>query len=495
MENLYNHIHQNFERHADRTAFFIQEESFTYSQLKEKVDQVSGLLESLQLSPQEVVGVVTNDDLTTYASVVALWKNNLVYLPVHPKHPADRNNDIFEDSGTRVLLSSIKDVEGIPTGEFNFYPTEELKEGNVQPLENRIVSKAQNLAYILYTSGSTGKPKGVSISHENFVSFIDSMDALELNITEEDKCLQCFDITFDVGIQSFVLPLVKGASVYTVPHDVMKFSYVYELLEDHQLSIAVVAPSMIKLLRPYFDDIRLPDLRVCILTAEASKLDLIKEWKACIPQARIMNLYGPTECTVYCTGYEMTDIDKAKGNAGLAAIGQAFKHVECRIWDLKEGGFLATEDWGELCLAGGQLTSGYWNNEQLNSTRFFDMDGTRYYKTGDRCRWEDGVLIYGGRLDNQVKLQGFRVELGEVEHRIQRLTATEVVAVVYDEEINTRLALFCLDNGKSTEEIMDVCTKNLPGYMIPSRIELLTDFPLNVNQKVDRKALKKRLDK
>jgi len=495
MKNIFDLISNRLECDANLQAFFIDNKAFSYGRLKEKVEQVSRLIETLQLSPQEVVGVLTNDDMTTYATVLALWKNNLVFLPIHPKHPSDRNKDILEDSGTRVLLSSKQDVDGIPKGGFKFYQTEELCEGYVQPLESRIIETAQNLAYILYTSGSTGKPKGVAISHENFVSFIDSMNSLELNITEKDKCLQCFDITFDVGIQSFVLPLVKGASVYTVPHHVMKFSYVYELLEDHQLSVAVVAPSMIKLLRPYFDDIRLTDLRLCILTAEASQIDLVKEWKECIPYARIMNLYGPTECTVYCTGYEMTDIDKTKENAGLAAIGQAFKHVECRIWDLNDGGFIATEEWGELCLAGSQLTSGYWNNEELNSTRFFNKDGTRYYKTGDRCRWEEGVLIYGGRLDNQVKLQGFRVELGEVEQRIKRLSATDVVAVVYDEEINTRLALFCLDNGKSTEEIMDVCIKNLPSYMIPSKIELLTDFPLNVNQKVDRKALKKRLDK
>ena len=177
MKNIFDLISNRLECDANLQAFFIDNKAFSYGRLKEKVEQVSRLIETLQLSPQEVVGVLTNDDMTTYATVLALWKNNLVFLPIHPKHPSDRNKDILEDSGTRVLLSSKQDVDGIPKGGFKFYQTEELCEGYVQPLESRIIETAQNLAYILYTSGSTGKPKGVAISHENFVSFIDSMNS------------------------------------------------------------------------------------------------------------------------------------------------------------------------------------------------------------------------------------------------------------------------------------------------------------------------------
>lgn len=487
MENIFELVGENFNKYQNNVAFVINQVSYTYKDLEEKTHQISALIQSLDIDPQEIVGVVTHDDLETYATILALFNNRLVYLPIHPNHPENRNNEILKDSGAKLVLTSQNMGKDLPE---NYYNTSTLSITNQKQIIKKEFNQ-QDLAYILYTSGSTGKPKGVCISHENFISFKDSFNALDFEITAKDRCLQCFDITFDVGIQAFLIPLFYGATVYTVPHDVMKFAYVYELLEDEKLTIAVMAPSMLKLLKPYFNDINLPHLRVSILTAEASHTELVKEWSKCIPKAKIYNLYGPTECTVYCVGYDITDVSNIKDYAGLVAIGKTFKNVEIAIMDPRKEEFLDGSDWGELCLAGNQLTKGYWNNEKLNSEKFFIKNDVVYYKTGDRCKIEDDILLYGGRLDNQVKLQGFRVELGEIEHKISEIIKSDVVAITYNETINTQLALFYQNNELSKEEIIKICENNLPSYMMPNKLEHITDFPLNVNQKIDRIALKK----
>lgn len=488
MKNLFDSIANDQDRLTAQPAFFIDNHTYTYENLFQEVARLEVLIQSLRLYPQEVVVVVTNDDLTTYAAILTLWKLGLVYLPIHPDHPKSRNKDIISDAAARLVLTSRSDVSGIPDAEVVVDMNMEVSVNLTLPALQVKPDPTQNLAYILYTSGSTGKPKGVQITHSNFLAFIDSFEALGLGLSERDRCLQCFDITFDVGIQCFVLPLVHGACVYTVPHDVMKFSYVYELLEDQEITFGVFAPSMIKLLRPYFDDIRLNTLRVCILTAEASPVDLIREWQDCIPKARVINLYGPTECTVYCTGYDI-GANQIHVHNGKIAIGSSFRHVECIVVDehrqeVKPG------RWGELCLAGDQLTPGYYKNETLNQEKFFLHRGKRFYLTGDQCRWEGEVLIYGGRLDNQVKLQGFRVELGEVEHRIQDMVKKEVVAIAYeDKQGTTKLGLCMEGTSEEGQELMERCKTQLPAYMIPARILSLEAFPLNVNQKLDRKVI------
>ena len=247
------------------------------------------------------IGLVANDDIETYASIFALWLEGKAYIPLHPNQPLNRCEEIVKqinintvlDSGetSRFLKSSVIKTSGLGSKK--------------DLLTNDIDAGDGDLAYVLFTSGSTGTPKGVTLNRRNVGAFMDSFWDSGITITEDDRCLQCFDLTFDVSVQCFLAPLTKGACMYTIPHDQIKYSYVFGLLDDHQLTFGAMAPSMLRYLKPYFGEINLPALKYCILTGEASPVDLVHQWQKCIPNARLFNFYGPTETTIYCTYYKI----------------------------------------------------------------------------------------------------------------------------------------------------------------------------------------------
>jgi amino acid adenylation domain-containing protein len=479
---------------ADRNAFCINGKFYTYKYFAECIFKIRKVLKD---HPQKTfIGLVANDDIETYASIVATWFEGKCYVPLHPNQPINRLNEIITELNIEVILNSLVGP---------FFPnklvinTPQLIHENGLNIPDTEISD-ENLAYILFTSGSTGKPKGVTISRANLAAFMDSFWDCGLTITEEDRCLQCFDLTFDVSIQGFLVPLLKGACVYTVPHDQIKYTYVADLLEDHQLTFGSVAQSMLRYLRPYFGEISLPQMRYCLLVAEASSLDLIEEWSACIPNARVYNFYGPTEATIYCTFCEITRDKPNKSLNGMLSIGVPMKNVNAIIVD-EHKNILQCGKKGELCVSGDQVFPGYWNNPEKNKNVFFEkeLNGniTKFYKTGDLCYFdEDGMIMLYGRLDSQAKIQGYRVELGEIEFQARQfLNGNNAVVLVFQNKSgNNELALFIEMEENSTEELINYLKSQLPSYMLPSRIYFEKQFPLNANSKVDKIKLKEKME-
>ena len=302
-------------------------------------------------------------------------------------------------------------------------------------------------------------------------------------IDHNDRCLQCFDLTFDVSVQSFLVPIMKGACTYTIPHDQIKYSYVYGLLEDHKLTFGAMAPSMIRYLRPYFDEINVPSMRYNILTAEASPLDLITEWSECIPNAEIYDFYGPTEATIYCTYNKFFRKESNKQLNGMLSIGKPMEGISAVIIDDKKR-ILGKNQKGELCIAGDQVTPGYWKNSEKNSESFFDLEIengiNRFYKTGDSCYIDnDGDLMLAGRLDYQIKIQGYRVELGEIEyHAREFLTGQNAVALsFFNHSNNNEIALFIEGELADNNNLLDYLKRKMPFYMIPAKIFVKSKFP------------------
>jgi amino acid adenylation domain-containing protein len=358
-----------------------------------------------------------------------------------------------------------------------------------------------SLAYILFTSGSTGKPKGVQISFKNLNCFVSDFLDVGFSLDHSDKCLQCFDLTFDVSVQSFIVPLIHGACVYTVPHDQIKYSYVFGLLDDYELTFGIFAPSMIRMLKPYFDEIDLKKLRYCILTAEASPVDLIKEWADCIPNSRIFNFYGPTEATIYCVYYEFIRNSVIKEANGMLAIGKPFKGIKALILD-DNFHILDKGKKGEMYISGEQITNGYWKNPERNKEAFVELnyDGSnqKFYKTGDLCLIDDdNDILYYGRIDNQVKIQGYRIELGEIEYHARAIVGGEnAVAFIYHGQTGSDEIALCIETNNLDKDSMLIALKTfLPPYMIPAKIYNVEEFPLNTSDKVDRKQLQKIIEK
>ena len=400
--------------HENKNAFCINERFYTYTELSQTISKIRAAIQKDKMVSQNI-GLVANDDLETYASIFAIWMEGNTYVPIHPQQPDERSQEIILQADIDLILDSSNKTK---FNNVSVIQTATLNLGSID-LVPKVIND-DSLAYILFTSGSTGKPKGVMISRKNVGAFMKSFLETGFYISENDRCLQCFDLTFDVSVQSFLVPLTNGACTYTIPHDQIKYSYVYGLLEDHQLTFGAMAPSMIRYLRPYFDEIRIPSMRCNILTAEASPVDLIAEWSKCIPNAEIYDFYGPTEATIYCTYHKFNRKGYNKHLNGMLSIGKAMPGLKAIIID-GDHKVLRANQKGELCISGYQITPGYWKNQERNKASFFEIesDGTsiRYYKTGDSAYFDnDGDIMLLGRLDYQVKIQGYRLELGEIEY-------------------------------------------------------------------------------
>lgn len=484
--NLLQSIRTSISENKNRNAFFINGNSYTYEQLGQSIANIKAALASLKLSDNQNIGLIINDDLETYASIIALWFEGHSYVPLSLDSPEERNLDVINQADINIVLDSSNKIDfedihiihssALQTATINLAPSNFNKE---------------NLAYIFFTSGTTGKPKGVPISFKNLATFCDAFEAMDCKIDNTDRCLQMFELTFDLSVMSYLIPLLKGACIYTIPKEEIKYSYIFELMEDEKLTFALMVPSILHYLRPYFDEIDCPDMKNSLFCGEALPLDVAQEWSNCVPNARIMNVYGPTEHTIFCTELMYKRDDENKAYNGVLSIGKDMRGTTTIIVD-QNNDEVAVNVKGELCLSGDQLTNGYWKNPEKNKEAFFNKNGTRFYRTGDLCfKDAEGDIMYSGRIDFQAKIQGFRVELSEVElYAKQGLEKVNAVAVAFNDSLgNTQIGLAIESEESDTSSMLDYMKSKMPPYMIPSSIKFVPTFPLNTNGKIDRKKI------
>jgi len=299
-----------------------------------------------------------------------------------------------------------------------------------------------------------------------------------------------FDLTFDLSLGSYLPPLLAGACVYTAGLGGLKWQEAFRLLDEYQLTMTLMVPSVVHYLRPYMDEIDAPQLRYSLFCGEALMIEDAKAWLDAVPQARVLNVYGPTENTIYCTAYEIQN--DICGHNGIVSIGKDMLHTRSMIVNENLQPIDSGQE-GELCLSGQQLTKGYWQNEERNKAAFFMYGNERWYLTGDLCRYaDDGNIIYLGRKDSQVKIQGYRIELSEIEEVARRFYNHEIaaVAVAVGEAPNKKLVLAVEKEDDGNEnQLLEFLKKFLPSYMIPAKVVYLPQFPQNANNKTDRKRI------
>lgn len=488
-EQILEPILMNIAEHPEDNAFCIDGKFYTYGEFGKQVLKVRSLLRNRSVKNRNV-GLVTNNDLLTYASIIALWLDGYCYVPLHIKQPIDRCKSIIDQVGIDTILDSSKKTRYEDS--LVVYTNKETE--IIADLSIKEGVSEEDLAYILFTSGSTGVPKGVTLTRNNIGSFMDSFWASGIDVTREDKCLQCFDLTFDVSVQCYLTGLVKGACVFTTPYGEGKYLYVAGLIDEYKLTFAVMAPSMLRFMLPFFDQLDMTSLKACILTAEACPKNLLDiAYKQC-PNVELYDFYGPTEATIYCTYYKLSRHKENKELNGIISIGKPLKHCVGLILDekLKE---LPNGEKGELCIAGSQVTKGYWNNPEKNQSSFFFLnyqgEQMRFYHTGDLCYKDaDGDIMYSGRMDNQVKIQGFRIELGEIEYHAREVLNRNLVCLAIENEGINTLHLVIEGEETDTVELVSYMKQKMPSYMIPQDIRFLPKFPVNDSDKIDRPKIK-----
>jgi len=487
---IFQSLNNSFIKSKEKDAFYINGKFYTYSNFIQVISKIRFAVQTHTRHEEKIVGLILNDDIETYASIIALWFEGKAYVPINLDNPVYRNEKIIQHANICTIINS-----GEKT---SFSNCNEIFPKNVSDVNIDLLplSVSDNeIAYIFFTSGTTGEPKGVPIKRYNVASFINSFEKLKLDINEEDKVLQMFDLTFDLSVMSFLMPMLKGACIYTIPRNVIKFNYIIEMIEEHNITVALMVPSILHYLRKYFDEISAPNMKYNLFCGEALHLDIIAEWSKCIPNAEIFNVYGPTENTIFCTSYHYNRNSSNKEYNGILSIGKPMWGVITIIVD-DQNSILPHGERGELCLAGEFLTPGYWKNEERNKEAFFfceyNGEKTRFYKTGDLCVQDiEGDIMYLGRIDFQTKIQGYRVELSEIEFHAKRFINTiNLVALAITNNIgNNEIAMVFESNQFDTTELFKYMAIKLPAYMIPTKWIFEIQFPLNTNGKIDRKIL------
>ena len=476
----------------DNQAIVVDGRAYTYGEFSGLCSAMSTRLIAQGVKRGDRVGIFIEDNVYTYASLLGILSCGACYVPLNHHNPVERNRGIIADAGITILLNTDKEEEA---RELCVSPGKECR-----PLSNRITPSPDkldpvdqtddDLCYLLFTSGTTGKPKGVPIYHRNLSAFLDMMlESGRYDFNRNDRFLQMFELTFDLSVFSFLVPLSVGASFYPIPRKGIAYLEVADTLETREITVALMVPSVINYLKPYFGEINLPKMKYSLFCGEALYHETLFSWAKCVPYAKIENLYGPTEATIFCLRYEWQRGESPHPQGkGIVPIGRPMEGMDA--FKINQN---SLDEEGELCLNGEQVTLGYWNNPSKTEEVFgTTKNGEKFYRTGDLCNIDQaGNFLYLGRIDNQVKIDGHRVELEEIEfHTRVFCEDKQVVAAVTTSGVGSHFILLFIESEKDLPKgLVEHLKKHLPAYMIPKEIITVGLFPLNSNGKTDRKAL------
>ncbi|MEL4897611.1 amino acid adenylation domain-containing protein [Crocosphaera sp. Alani8] len=479
-------IHQLFEAQVEKapnnTALVFEEESLTYQELNKKANQLAHYLYKLGVKPETLVGIYLEPSLEMVIALLAILKVGGAYLPLDPNYPQQRLDFMIQDSEIDYLISSSALKNNNSNTVKHFIDINEIQvEINQQKNTNlELEINPENLAYIIYTSGSTGIPKGVQVPHSCLSNFLLSMKE-KPGLTDKDTLLSVTTLSFDIAALELYLPLTVGAKLILVSRDVtVEGVTLAQQLLTQKVTVMQATPATWKLLLASGWEGK-KDLTI-LCGGEALSPDLAEQLKE--KSKQVFNLYGPTETTIWSSVYEV-ETEKVR-------LGKPINNTQLYILD-KDYNQLPIGVPGELYIGGKGVTRGYLKRPELTAERFIANPfkaGERLYKTGDLVKYgEDREIEYIGRIDYQVKLRGYRLELGEIETTILNHNQIKEAVVIVKEESLIAYIVCQEDISINPRSIKEYIGEKLPNYMIPSRFVELEKLPLTPNGKIDRKAL------
>ena len=497
----------------DAPALVVKSRSLSYGELDETARRWAGAIVRCLGRPAVRVGVFGSRSVVSYTAVLAALYSGAAFVPLNPRFPADRTRSMIRQAELDAIvvdelaskcLSTV--VEGLEKTPPIWLPesTSAAELAAARPLDAELPPLApERVAYLLFTSGSTGIPKGVPILHSNVRAFINwAVD--RYRVQPEDRFSQTFDQTFDLSVFDLFVAWGAGACVYAMsPVELLAPG---SFINKNQLTVWFSVPSIPaqmrkrNLLRPGM----LPSLRWSLFCGEPLPQASAEAWQAAAPNSTLENLYGPTELTIACTVHRWDPkTSPALCVNGMVPIGRPYPGLREVLVD-NDLGLVPKGEPGELCICGAQTSPGYWRDPEKTAERFVKIPASGlpdelFYRTGDQAReLSNGDYVCLGRTDHQIKLLGFRVELGEIEGVLQRGTGVvQAVAVGWPVSEGTAQGIVAFINGSGIDltELKNACRASLSDYMVPSRFIVVDDMPLNANGKIDRAALRARLEK
>jgi amino acid adenylation domain-containing protein len=471
----------------------------SYGELEARANRLARYLRQVGVAREDLVGLCLPRGVDMVVAVLAVWKAGGAYVPMDPQYPADRLGYMLADSGARFLVATAETVRGLPAGavppEVRVLALDDAEVGAAlaelpaEPLG--LTVSPDQAAYVIYTSGSTGRPKGVLLQHRGVVNLAVAMRPV-LQAAEGTVALQFASFSFDAAVLDMAVVLAAGGTLaIATAAEQAEPSALAAMISDHGVQTASVVPSLLAVLDPD----QVPGVRNWVVGAERLTAGLARTWAS---RARLCNTYGPTEATVITTAVPLTVPDGDPEQDPLPPIGVPIANATVRVLDrsLRPVPVGVT---GEIYIGGPGVARGYHRRPALTARHFVPDpvagDGSRLYRSGDLGRWRaDGQLEFVGRADNQVKVRGFRIEPGEIEHVLRTHPGISAAVVIADGEGEDRRLVAYLvpagaDGPPPVAELREFLRQRLPEFMVPAVFVPLDALPLGPNGKLDRAAL------
>ncbi|MBV9787732.1 MAG: amino acid adenylation domain-containing protein, partial [Chloroflexi bacterium] len=522
-------LHELVEAQAARTpdapALVFGDQTLSYAELNRRANQLAHYLQALGIQPELPIGLCVERSPELMIGLLAILKSGGVYVPLDPAYPQDRLGFMLADAQIHVLLTTSRLCERLPESAARIVCLDdEWPTVAEQPAENLRGIHPDNLAYIMYTSGSTGRPKGVQNSHRAIANRL-LWSQEQYPLSPADRVLQIASFSFDIALWELIGPLLAGAQVILArPGGQQESGYLVRLMAEQQVTVAHFVPSLLQVLLTEPDLQRCDKLRLVFCGGEALPSDLPGRFFARLP-VELVQFYGPTEASINATAWHF---DRSTPQAGVP-IGRPIANTQVHLLD-RHLRPVPIGVAGEIYIGGVGVARGYLNRPDQTAERFVPdpfaqtghpQGGARLYKTGDRGRFlPDGVLQFLGRTDQQIKIRGFRVELGEIEAVLRQHPAVAAAVVVARQDTaDLRLVAYVVEEqgNKETKEqksqestaipprlpqrerglgseglpsnLRAFLADRLPEYMIPAAFVTLDALPLTPTGKIDRRAL------
>lgn len=490
--NLAYPFYREARAHPRRTALFVDGACFSYGEVSELAGRTAA-----QLGASRKVAVLAARSLGAYIGILGSVWSGAAYIPLSPKLPADRlayilrtikpDALVVDDAGRACLTGELKSL----APDLLLDLSRNCAHLPQASISDPVLRGANDLAYILFTSGTTGRPKGVMISLGNVAQFLAAMQP-RVKPVFTDRVSQMSELTFDVSVFEMFIAWNSGASVEVVPANQLMAPA--RFIVERELTIWSSVPSIAAFMRRMhmLKPAAFPTLRYSVFAGEALPYPLAEAWKEAAPLSVVENLYGPTEATVYCIGATLgKDLPPTPGRNTVPS-GTPLPALQAAILD-ESLTPLPPGSEGQLAICGGQIALGYFNDPELTRQRFPSIGGKIWYLTGDLARQDErGIFHHLGRIDNQIKVLGQRVELEEIESHLRAICESEHVAAIawpIENGIVQGIVAFTSGIEKSSDEILEALRRVVPHYMVPRQILALPSLPLNPSGKIDRKAL------